>query len=89
MFDIKYVRPDSLNGALDFLDEYGVETEILAGGTDVVVDLKAGELRKKKYLLDIGRLEALRAIDFGPLDSVMLERMQKIGAHIHGKGKLT
>lgn len=63
MFDIKYVRPDSLNGALDFLDEYGVETEILAGGTDVVVDLKAGELRQKKYLLDIGRLEALRAIE--------------------------
>lgn len=63
MFDIQYVRPDSLSGALDFLDEYSSETEILAGGTDVVVDLKAGELRKKKYLLDIGRLEALQGIE--------------------------
>lgn len=63
MFDIKYVRPDSLDEALDFLDEYGAETEILAGGTDVVVDLKAGELSQKKYILDVGRLEALRGIE--------------------------
>lgn len=62
MFDISYVRPESLDEALDFLDEHGSETAILAGGTDVLVDLKSGELRKK-YLLDVSRLKALKGIE--------------------------
>lgn len=61
MFDIAYVRPQSLSEALDFLDEHGSRTEILAGGTDVMVDLKSGEM-KKKFLLDVSRLEALQGI---------------------------
>jgi hypothetical protein len=31
--------------------------------------------------------EALRTIDLGPLDPEALERMRKIGAFVHGKGK--
>ena len=31
--------------------------------------------------------EALRALDLGPLGTDTLERMRKIGAHVHGKGK--
>jgi predicted aldo/keto reductase-like oxidoreductase len=31
--------------------------------------------------------EALRTIDLGPLDTDTLERMRKIGAFVHGKGK--
>lgn len=30
--------------------------------------------------------EALRALELGPLDSEALQRMQRIGAHVHGKG---
>jgi CO/xanthine dehydrogenase FAD-binding subunit len=62
MFDIHYIRPQSLDDAIEFLDRHGDQTEILAGGTDVLVDLKTGELHKK-YLLDVGRLEALRGIE--------------------------
>jgi CO/xanthine dehydrogenase FAD-binding subunit len=65
MFDIDYVRPGSLNEALGFLTEYGSETAILAGGTDIVVDLKSNDL-KKKYLLDISRLNALKGIEITP-----------------------
>ncbi len=61
MFDINYIRPESLDEALDFLDAYGNETEILAGGTDVMVDLKSGELQKS-YLMDVSRLKALQGI---------------------------
>jgi len=61
MFDIGYTRPESLDEALDFLNRHGSQTALLAGGTDVLVDLKSGELQKK-YLLDISRLEALRGI---------------------------
>ncbi len=65
MFHIDFIRPHSLNEALDFLTEHGNETAILAGGTDIVVDLKSGDL-KKKYLLDVSRLEALKGIEVTP-----------------------
>ncbi|WP_457551681.1 FAD binding domain-containing protein [Desulfobacula sp.] len=64
MADMNYIRPDDLDQALDFLSHHGPETEILAGGTDVMVDLRAGELDRKKNLLDISRLEELQQIDF-------------------------
>ena len=65
MADMIYKRPDSLEDALDFLAQNGARTEILAGGTDVMVDLRAGELGHKKYLLDISRLKEINKIEFG------------------------
>ena len=62
MHDIAYVRPRNLDEATDFLAENGGETEIVAGGTDVMVDLRSGKL-KAKYLLDVSRLEALQGIE--------------------------
>ncbi|MBF0529850.1 MAG: FAD binding domain-containing protein [Deltaproteobacteria bacterium] len=62
MADINYIRPKSFQEALDFLTANGRETRILAGGTDVMVDLRAGEI-KQKYLLDISRLKELRGIE--------------------------
>jgi CO/xanthine dehydrogenase FAD-binding subunit len=59
---IEYYRPQNLPEAIDFLHARGSETEILAGGTDVMVDLRAGSLQKK-YLLDVSRLEELKILD--------------------------
>ena len=59
--NIGYVRPESLAAAIDFLDLHGPETAILAGGTDVMVDLRDGELQPK-LLLDVSRLDALHGI---------------------------
>lgn len=56
-----YIRPKSLSEALDFLAENGAGTTIIAGGTDVMVDLRSGEI-SPKYLLDISRLEELQTI---------------------------
>ncbi len=62
MFNIEYIRPDSLDEALHFLEKHRETTKIVAGGTDVVVDLKSGQLNKK-YLLDVSRLNALKGIE--------------------------
>ncbi len=59
--NIGYVRPGDLVEALEFLAQNGMETTIIAGGTDVMVDLRSGEL-KTKYLLDISRLDELKGI---------------------------
>ena len=61
MADIVYIRPHTLKEALDFLAENGQATEIVAGGTDVMVDLRNGSL-KAKYLLDVSRLTELKGI---------------------------
>lgn len=62
MIDVAYVRPKTLDEALEFLAENGGKTEILAGGTDVMVDLRAGDLHPK-YLLDVSRLHELKGIE--------------------------
>ncbi len=61
MFDVDYMRPLDLGEALDFIKEKGPDTIILAGGTDVMVDMRSGELNRR-YLLDVGRLAELRQI---------------------------
>jgi CO/xanthine dehydrogenase FAD-binding subunit len=66
MAAIDYIRPNTLAEALDFLQEHGPRTEILAGGTDVMIDLRAGALRSKRYLLDVSRLDDLKGIAVGP-----------------------
>ena len=61
MFDVDYIRPQDLDEALDFVNERGSDTTILAGGTDVMIDMRSGTLQNK-YLLDISRLSDLREI---------------------------
>jgi CO/xanthine dehydrogenase FAD-binding subunit len=63
MFDVDYIRPDSLSEALDFLNARGAESKILAGGTDIMVDLRTGTLNTR-YLLDVSRLDDLKKIEF-------------------------
>ena len=58
---MEYVKPRDLPDALNFLTENGQDTTIIAGGTDVMVDLRSGEL-KTKYLLDVSRLDELKGI---------------------------
>ena len=62
MFDIDYIRPQDLDEALNFLSGHGPDTTILAGGTDVMIDMRSGTLHSK-YLLDISRLSVMREIE--------------------------
>ncbi|OGR15470.1 MAG: hypothetical protein A2097_03215 [Desulfobacula sp. GWF2_41_7] len=64
MADMNYITPDNLKDALNFLACHGEDTEIVAGGTDVMIDLRAGKLDQKKNLLDIRNLAELKGIDF-------------------------
>jgi CO/xanthine dehydrogenase FAD-binding subunit len=62
MFDVEYIRPDNLSEALGFLDAMGAESKILAGGTDIMVDLRSGTLNTR-HLLDVSRLDDLKKIE--------------------------
>lgn len=63
MFDVEYIRPTDVGSALDFLRDNSGDTTILAGGTDVMIDMRSGVL-KSRYLLDVSRLPELRQIKF-------------------------
>jgi xanthine dehydrogenase iron-sulfur cluster and FAD-binding subunit A len=56
-----YLQPASLDEALDLLAEYAGRARIVAGGTDVVVELSRG-VRPTETLIDITRLGELKYI---------------------------
>lgn len=71
---LAYVRPDNTEEALQFLEDHGHETSIVAGGTDILVDLRAREI-DPAYLMDISRLDSLK-------DIAMVEEGLFIGAGV-------
>lgn len=56
-----YLRPTRLDEALDLLDRYGDQARIIAGGTDVLVELSRG-IKPTETLLDITALSDLRYV---------------------------
>lgn len=60
--EFEYVIPSNLTEACNFLGNYGSETKIIAGGTDLLIRLRRKEL-KPRFLLDISNLEELRQIE--------------------------
>jgi len=57
----RYIRPDSTAQALQALKEFGPAARILAGGTDLLIEVREGKARAEA-LVDISRLEELKAI---------------------------
>ena len=57
-----YRIPETLGEACDLLWDFREEGKIIAGGTDLVVGLRKGDLRPR-CLIDITRIEALRKIE--------------------------
>jgi CO/xanthine dehydrogenase FAD-binding subunit len=60
--EFEYIIPSDLPEACNFLEEHGSETKIVAGGTDLVLSLRHGEM-KPRFLLDISGLKELCQIE--------------------------
>jgi CO/xanthine dehydrogenase FAD-binding subunit len=61
-FSFEYFRPETLYEALNFLAVHGSETAVLAGGTDLMIAMRAGEVTSK-FFMDISRLDELRKVE--------------------------
>lgn len=57
----EYLFPRSVEEAIELLERYGGDARIIAGGTDLVLQLKRGEV-KAKVLVDITRIPEIRGI---------------------------
>ncbi|MYB25346.1 MAG: hypothetical protein F4X37_09660 [Acidimicrobiia bacterium] len=57
----RYVRPDSVEEALEVLGEHGEEAKVLAGGCSLVPMLNM-RLARPEVLVDVNRLEALSGV---------------------------
>lgn len=55
----KYFRPTTVQEALDLMKEYGTDCKVIAGGTDVVIRLRARTLRVQA-IIDISAIPELK-----------------------------
>lgn len=58
---ITYLQPSGLQEACDLLSLYGEKAKLLAGGTDLVVNMKKGKTLPEA-IIDLSRLKELKAI---------------------------
>lgn len=58
----RYERPTSLASACALLEDYPGQALVLAGGTDLIGDIRAG--RQVDYVVDIKRIPELQAIEW-------------------------
>ena len=61
-FEFKYYEPSTLDEAVELLQKLGPDAKILAGGTDLLVQMKTGVLRPK-YIINIKKIKELRKIE--------------------------
>jgi CO/xanthine dehydrogenase FAD-binding subunit len=59
--EFAYTSPSSLGEALEILKDYGERACVIAGGTDLMIAIREGELRTE-LLVDISRIPELRVI---------------------------
>ncbi len=69
----KYLRPETLAEACSLLSQFNGKARVIAGGTDLMVNLKQKTVRPA-YLVDISRLSGLNTIEYNKEDVL------KIGA---------
>lgn len=65
MSHAQYIRPENLDEAIEHLHRNGPRTRILAGGTDLVIDLRSGTAQPD-FILDVSRLPELKGIALTP-----------------------
>lgn len=59
----EYLEPRSLEEAIGFLETHGVALNVLAGGTDLFVEIKE-QIRAPDYVMGIGRVPGLDRLSF-------------------------
>lgn len=63
MLEQDYYRPETFEEAAELLDNFGKDARVLAGGTDLIINLKE-DMIECKHLIDIKSLPEVREISY-------------------------
>lgn len=63
LHEFSYVAPTSMEELLTFLSEYGAESRVFSGGTDLLVNIRSG-LSKPRYVVDLKGVSELRQLRY-------------------------
>jgi CO/xanthine dehydrogenase FAD-binding subunit len=69
--EFNYLRPETLEEALDYLEQYGKSARILAGGTDIIIALK-DKMITCDYLIDIKGIKELNQITYSEKEGLCI-----------------
>lgn len=62
--DFEYILASSLDEVLTLLDKHGDDAKVLAGGTDLIIQMKMGR-KAPRFVIDISRLKELKELEDG------------------------
>ncbi len=71
LHEIQYEAPATLDQALKLLGSLGENARPLCGGTDILIQMRAGT-RRQQHLIDVKRIPELRQLSFDPKTGLRL-----------------
>ncbi|HOW27383.1 MAG TPA: xanthine dehydrogenase family protein subunit M [Elusimicrobiota bacterium] len=71
LYEFQYVAPKTKSELLALLDRHGDSCKIMAGGTDLLVDIRAG-LRKPQVLIDIKKVSDFKPLSFSEKEGLLI-----------------
>ena len=82
--EVEFHESSSLEEASALLNKFGADARLLAGGTELLVDLKSGR-RFAKHLISLQSVATLRGIQFHPkgLSIGALTTLSELNRHFH------
>jgi carbon-monoxide dehydrogenase medium subunit len=71
--EFELLVPQSLKEAVEYLREYGKDVGVIAGGTDILIQMKSG--LRFPYLLSLSEIPDLDYVDFNPSEGLRIGAM--------------
>jgi CO/xanthine dehydrogenase FAD-binding subunit len=62
MKQFEYFSPQSINEVCKLLEDYNSDSQVLAGGTDVLIELRKQSVKTPKAIIDISMISELKGI---------------------------
>lgn len=71
LHEFSYVEPGSLSELLSFLGKHGTESAVLSGGTDLLINIRAG-IEKPEYVVDLKKIPELQELSFDAIEGLSI-----------------
>ena len=73
----EYISPETVAEALNLMKEHGRKAKVLAGGTDLISQMKWGEY-KPEYIIALGRIPGLDRIEYDKKSGLKLGALCRV-----------